>query len=413
MKNRCYRHFVLGLLLAGTVVPASEGLAVTASWSEGPEVDAWIYGSSTGNAGTRSRAPTFSAVFIDPDTNTFERFGEGEATRLGMGLYGFETTDQVAAGFDPARYAIESVTLTVWANKAGPSTSQMIYTDQPKTADALLSEALSGGISPAQPMELFGVGFRSGYYDGFALGIEAGGDRYSESSNPYPGGQYGVYPVIGDGNGGYTDMSNSYTGGFSATSFSNETDPFTATPWSIGTTDATPGDSLTGINTFTFELDLNQPGALGYLQQSLSEGVVGFMLSSMHAADQQGFGGPAYPDWRTREGASGTAFPSLAIEYAILPAVGDYNGDGTVDANDHGLWTTTYGSSVAVGVGADGNRNGMIDAADYTVWRDAFDATNTAIAVPEPTASVHALAGVGAIVFCVGTVTLTTPRRPQ
>lgn len=403
----------MGLLLAGAIAPASDGLAAMASWDTGPEVDAWIYGNSTGNAGTRNRAPTFGGAFVDPETSRFERYGEGETSRLGTGLYGFETTDQIDPSHAPERYDIESITVTVWANKAGPSTSSLIYTDQPKTPDALLTEALGGGISPAQPMELFGVGFRPDYFDGFALGVIDEGERYSEASNPYPGGQYGVFPVIGDGAGGYTDVSNSYTGGFSVTDPSGEVDPFTAMPWSIGQTDANPGDELTGITTFTFDLDLSQPGVVEYVQQSLSEGVVGFMLSSMHAADQEGFGGPAYPDWRTREGASGVAFPTLAIEYELLPLAGDYNSDGTIDTADHDTWISAYGSSVTAGEGADGNGDGLIDASDYTVWRDAFDAGSQVLSVPEPGSGTVVLAGLATAAFCFGTIGFTSPRKPR
>ncbi|TWT47524.1 hypothetical protein [Botrimarina hoheduenensis] len=413
MNKRSLRRFARGLLLTVATATVSELKAATAFWNEGPEVDAWIYSSSTGNAGTRSRAPTFGGVFVDPNTERFFRSGTGQSSRLGMGLYGFETIDQVTPGLAPVRYAIESVTLTVWANKAGPSSSPLVYHHQPKSAADLLAEALGGGVSSAQPMELFGVGFLQDSYAGFDLGVVTHGNRYDEASNPYPGGHYGVYPIVGDGLGGYADVSNSYSGGYSATAPDGETDPFTAVPWSIGTTNAAPGEAITGINTFTFEIDLSQAGVVAYVQRSLAEGVVGFMLSSMHAAAQEGFGGPAYPDWRTREGASGLAFPTLAIDYEILPVTGDYNADGTVNSADYATWSRAFGTSVAVGTGADGNADGLIDLADYTVWRDAYAVAVTAAAIPEPATGGMVLAGVATIAFFAGTPTLSRPRRPR
>lgn len=49
---------------------------------------------------------------------------------------------------------------------------------------------------------------------------------------------------------------------------------------------------------------------------------------------------------------------------------GDYTGDGCVDDNDYVAWKQAFGSTVAPGAGADGNKNGVVDASDYTIWRD-------------------------------------------
>jgi hypothetical protein len=52
-------------------------------------------------------------------------------------------------------------------------------------------------------------------------------------------------------------------------------------------------------------------------------------------------------------------------------SLGDYNGDGTVDAADYLVWRDTMGQSGA-GLATDGNGNNLVDAGDYDVWRRHF-----------------------------------------
>ncbi|MEM1027351.1 MAG: PQQ-dependent sugar dehydrogenase [Planctomycetota bacterium] len=69
-----------------------------------------------------------------------------------------------------------------------------------------------------------------------------------------------------------------------------------------------------------------------------------------------------------------------------FPVLGDYNGNGEVDAADYTVWADNFGSTVDLA--ADGNGNGVIDAADYTIWADNFGigapASQGAGAIPEP-----------------------------
>jgi gluconolactonase len=55
------------------------------------------------------------------------------------------------------------------------------------------------------------------------------------------------------------------------------------------------------------------------------------------------------------------------------PALGDFNGDGTVSAADYTVWRNTLGTSTDLS--ADGNGNKTIDAGDYDVWREHFGTT--------------------------------------
>jgi hypothetical protein len=81
---------------------------------------------------------------------------------------------------------------------------------------------------------------------------------------------------------------------------------------------------------------------------------------------------------------------------ALAGFVGDYNGDGFVDAADYTVWRDTLGQSVALGTGADGDLSGTIDAGDYDVWVNEFGKSSAnvsaaAASVPEPATLLNAL----------------------
>jgi hypothetical protein len=61
-----------------------------------------------------------------------------------------------------------------------------------------------------------------------------------------------------------------------------------------------------------------------------------------------------------------------AFGRTMATMLGDYNGDGIVDAADYTVWRDTLGQSVANGTGADGNFDGVIDGSDYAVWQSNF-----------------------------------------
>lgn len=390
--NKMLRPLGSLAIVLTVILSAVDGRGEVAEWDE-PDLDTWSYVNGFGG-GPRLGAPSFGGIFVDEQTGQFAPNDSQGPARLGSMLMAFETTSQIAAGLEPDRYQVSRV--TVAARSKDGSVGSLPYTNQSITPDNLLAEANNGGISSRQPMELFGVGFRGGY-EGFALGPDQSGQRFAESTPTYlsGGGGYASYPVIGDGTGGYIDVSNNLTGGFSATAEGNNTAPFSAVPWSIGTTEFNEGESVPNDTTFTFDLDLALPGVTEYLQESLAEGAVGFYLSSVHPAAQPGSpGGGAYPQWYAKEAVgvfAGAEAATLAIEYTIasdtLP--GDYDGNGTVDESDYAAWKLAYGNTVIVGEGADGNGNGLIDAADYAVWRDALRTGNHeghAATVPEPSA---------------------------
>ena len=387
--NRSSR-LLSGLLLGCLLIATSNSRGETSSWAE-PDIDTWAYTNGF-SPGSRFLAPSFGGIGFDTENNQFFEGSSGGPSRLGAFVFAFETTDQITPGLDFSRYSINSVTVT--ARIQSGSTGILPYYEDSVSAAQLLAQAQGGGISAEQPLELFGVGFRNGF-DGFALGANQTASSFNESDPVYSAQGYGIYPIAGDGAGGYSDVSNSYTGGFSETAPGNQVSPFDPESFAIGKIDGlSNGDAVANDSTYNFELDLSADGLVDYLQQGLSDGVVSFFLSSAHSAAQPGqSGGGAYPQWYAKEAIGiypNAEAPTLTIDYTILPELipGDFNSDGDVNTLDYDAWVTAYGTSVTnPGDGADGNQDGVVDAADYTVWRDNFTAPaslQVAVAVPEP-----------------------------
>lgn len=72
---------------------------------------------------------------------------------------------------------------------------------------------------------------------------------------------------------------------------------------------------------------------------------------------------------------------------ATAPAlVGDFNGDGFVNALDYTVWTSEFGLFRTPFTGADHSGDGEVNAADYTLWASNYGASlaGSAFAVPEP-----------------------------
>jgi hypothetical protein len=100
------------------------------------------------------------------------------------------------------------------------------------------------------------------------------------------------------------------------------------------------------------------------------------------------------PDLRFFYAAPGDgALEEGFVEYVSGGLLGDYNGNGKVDAADYTIWRDTLGQSVPDGTGADGDYSGSIGPGDYTVWKTNFGLGSGsgggalgAAVVPEPCA---------------------------
>ena len=389
------------LLLILSIVVASlvPAYGLTGSWSQ-PDIDSWLYENASFPGSNIYGSSFTGGLSVDGGTNEFELSSAAEMARLSSVLFGFETSGQITAGLNPSEYDIQSVSLTVRFRSAVNGLSQ--YETAPVDPNQYLSDFLSGGVAPQLPMELYGAGFRDGF-EGLALGINQTGSRFSETTNPMGGGatlvghpeletttSYVAYPAVGDPNapGQLVDVTNNLTGGFSETALGNLTDPFAVTPWAIGTAPLNVGDNIPANSTFTFDLNLALPGVEGYVQESLADGAIGFVLSSLHDTTAFGDDG-AFARWHTKEAVAlnipGAEAATLSIDYSLVapPPDPDFNGDGRVDAIDFLSWQL------------DPNANG--GAAGLTAWESNYGgagSSGAASIVPEPHVVIHLIAGI-------------------
>jgi hypothetical protein len=382
------RQFLLTVAVLA-VIDQTSSRAEIANWSA-PALDTWTYPAAD-NPGTRTEAPTF---MTDPGLDENGAFFPGTArdpSRRGMMIAAFDSSEQIDAGYSPSRYSISSVTVT-FTQEHG-TVDYLKYRDTAVTSAEVMADYLANTYNSPRPMELYGVGFQAGHV-GFDLGGgDPEGELFSEDEYPYlPGGANGVlvaYPVSNDASGSLVDISNSLTGGYSATELDNNTEPFDAVPWAIGKNSSlTLGRTIPVNTTFSFVLNLQLPGVAEYVQQALSAGSLGFVLSSLHfPGDPHSGQSLPYPQWYTKDypSSAGGIAPTLSIDYEIVSLPGDLDNDGDVDTDDLEEWQLGYGTEY----------NGR----DFLTWQRHYTGSQTlsVVSVPEPAS----LSLVGACVVAI------------
>jgi hypothetical protein len=382
------RLLALTIAVAAATCPGRESRAQSPPWSGTSALDAWTYVNFGG--GTRQFASTFTGGLpLNEQRTAFEPQDAAGPARVGLALVAFNTTTTatpITAGLTPNRYAVRSVTLTMSMERGG--SGELKYRSTPISNAEVLADAIANSASTYRPVELYGVGFRSGY-TGFGFGpFAAGPPLFHEADSSYPAGGYATYAIAGASTPccGVADVMNSLTGGFSATAPGNTTAPFDAVPWAIGTAPLAEQATVPDGTAFTFSLDLSNVAARQYVQQSLSKGELGFYLSSWHSTGEFGAGG-AFPNWAMKEAVNlGYPAPKLEVVYDIVPPLaGDFDTDGDVDGDDFMLWQCSQGAQVTPFVGADANGDGRVDGGDLAAWRSHFaPGPGGAIGVPEP-----------------------------
>ena len=427
MIRRMFARMMSVGLLALSLLGGTANATQLVLSSDRPDIQMWYYptGSANGIGSVRDRASTFATYsgIEDGEPVFYPGNGTGFPGRRGEFIMASNTADDVPTGLNPSRYRIDSLKISTTLLGQSFAALGMPYDNTIDTAEDVTTN--SDNDDAGHPLELYGIGFRADgdYSEGFAFDLdnpqseafELGDYRWSDFSTPYH-----LFGQDANGN----DVTNSPAGGYSATEADNNTEPFTPVPFALGRIfdenqqEIAPGTLVNPGDTVSYEPDLNDSGVLSYIQQSLSEGYLGFSLSSLHQPAGH-TGTVPYPDIYTDPFASAQNHslglgdnpdgPGPAIELAvtILPP-GDYDASGFVDHADYELWKSQFGGTV---LSADGNSDGVVNLADYTVWRDNLGAGTPppgalragSTAVPEPSSpQLMGLLGLAAIYLWMG-----------
>ncbi|MCA9188846.1 MAG: hypothetical protein R3E01_04335 [Pirellulaceae bacterium] len=359
---RCFGGLVVALMLAPQL--RSESVIVEVSW------DRWMYPFNA-TPGTRATGSLFGSV--------------GEA--------GFDDRDaQVILGFDVSDMDVvlrskqlQAANLRV--TTAGDGFVLDTTWDAPQTYLPPEKSDYVADFDDGRPIELFGVGFRNGF-TGFAF--EGGtAELFGETSS------FSVSPgVFQASRSVFAADHRSDT----VVDVSNNVRLLESVfPWAIAVSDTIEsGGVVPRDSELEFEIDLADAAISQYLHDGLDHGGIFLALSSLAPASQSG--PVTYPVIYLQAGNVALG-PTAVLELTFADDVlGDYNGNGTVDAADYTIWKDTFGTTADLS--ADGNANGVVDAADYTVWKDRFGASAnsattspSATTVPEPVGSSTILIG--------------------
>lgn len=282
-----------------------------ASWDT-PTGDRWMY-PFNGTPGSRFTANTFGAP-------TIEGFDDRDAQFVLM----FDTEGEVPAGQGLDDYRVVSARVTVTVFNDG----EFFYDPTPdpiasyRPSDDPLHET---DTDTGRPIEIFPVGYR----DGFDLASWQEASPFTVTGDPFTDASRirTAYAAAYDEGGNATDVSLAVR------------DEIEAPALATGLTPLDPGEPVPGDTTFSFDLDLCDPGVRQYFAEALDFGRLNLVVASMHGATFDpdiGPGDPSYPIYYTRENPLAQILgltPTLELVVRVGSA-GDYNDDSARDFFD-------------------------------------------------------------------------------
>ncbi len=364
------RYYCLTYVLGAAVLWIQPAAGETVQWDL-PDLDSWGYSNAFSPGDGR---------FV----TTFATLGSADEDRLSQMLIGFNTASQIPSGEGASRYRINSVVMTATVGRG----SNITYDPTYDTVASYVGE--DGDLG--RPLELFGVGFRNGYERiGFGP-LDLEGPEFEEGT-PYAGSfefsERAAFALGDNGQGQLVDVSDSVSLGFDTQ------------PWAVGQAPLSPGAPAVDKAVFTFTLDLELPGVMNYVQQSLESGALALMLTSLHEVSGQ-TGTEPFPAFFTKENVNLTtgepvAPPTLLIDYELIDETvqpGDTAPfDGEVGISDLNAVRNNFG---AMGDGILGDTfpfDGVVNVQDLNAVRNNFGANLPGSPVPEPTTFALLLGG--------------------
>ncbi len=275
-------------------------------------------------ASAHAETATFDAPGIDRWSYPFAGNGSEQEARIfsALGTEGFDERDaQFIVAFDttaggsssiPAfkgalNYEITSVKLTATVSSLVGAPTYDGTHDNFQTYLATDAAAYVPDADAGRPIELFGAAFVGGYTE-FGFGPTDGAPPAYEEANPFgfgpPNGRY-VHPVAINELGERTMASNNVD------YFNGGADGWDATPYAVGTSSLNAGDPLAVGTELTFDVNLSDPAILDHMRQSLNDGQLGFVFSTLALSND-------FPRLYTKEFPGGSPV-TLQVEYRVVP----------------------------------------------------------------------------------------------
>lgn len=306
---------------------------------EMPSFDRWMY-PFNGSIGNREVAPTFSSL-----GGGYETFDDRDAQIL----LGFVTSDSIPVGLGASNYDILEATVSIAISNEGN-----VYDPTVDAWQTYLDDGSEEDSDPGRPMELYGASFRGGY-NGWTFG-ESGAFPFGAVRR-----ERNAYPICFSGTSDAIDVSN------------NVLDAFQPQQFAVGVTDAVvAGEILPTETVLSFSIDVTDPAIQCYLRRSFNDGLLSFIVSSLHRAQEPGLQynfGLIQPNFHMKESLAvyfGIADPAqftftvLFEDANELPE--DIDGDGEVSVGDLLVILENWGSCVCCA--SDLNADGEVDVSD-------------------------------------------------
>jgi hypothetical protein len=282
---------VVGVLLSIGLVISAPASAVTLLEPTG---DRWMYWFGDFD-GRRTSASVYGAY------GAYDYIGEGYDfdDRHAQMLLDFDTTAIAPPGQGAGSYQISAIEVRLLVNEP----DQFYY--DPSPDELATYTGAQPDLDAGRPIELFGVGYRSGYSR----------ETFRENS-AYASGDFeeinGVLIVKGRRNAYAMD----FVGGIARDVSNNVEEDFEVNPWAVGQIPGVAdeagelvpqplqaGSLVPYEAVMTFTIDLSNPQVLAYVQEGLDAGRLQFMVTSLaeyvYTGDQGSGGG--FPSFYTKE----------------------------------------------------------------------------------------------------------------